>query len=47
MRDIPFGDEMHGEMRMNCEIVENAIRTLERIAESDTNSRQAARRAAS
>jgi hypothetical protein len=32
-------------MRMNCEIVENAIRTLERIAENDTNS--AARRAAS
>ncbi|MGA2601312.1 MAG: hypothetical protein ABSH09_30475 [Bryobacteraceae bacterium] len=47
MRDIPFGEEMLAEMRMNCEIVENAIRTLERIAESDTNNRQAARRAAS
>jgi hypothetical protein len=37
MRDIPFGEEMLGELRMNCDIVENAIRTLERIAENHTN----------
>jgi len=47
MRDIPLGEETLGEMRMNCDIVENAIRTLERIAENDTNSSRAARQAAS
>jgi len=40
MRDIPLGDEMHGEMRMNCEIVENAIRTLERIASGKSGQRR-------
>jgi hypothetical protein len=46
MRDIPLGDEMLGELGMNCDIVENAIRTLERIAENNTNGSHAARRAA-
>lgn len=47
MRDIPLSEEMLPEIRMNCEIVENAIRTLERIAENHANGNQAARRMAS
>ncbi len=50
MRDIPLDEEMLADMRASCEIVENAIRTLERIAENETNSRaggEAARRVAS
>lgn len=35
LRDVPLGEELLEDMRANCEIVENAIRTLERIAENE------------